>query len=134
MKVYRLTNKVTHARAVVVARDEHEAVRTHPTCDGAHRREGGWYTYKLAGRSAHSVQVLTRVPPPAGWPLDVSLVHADALAEVNPIHYRDICVGAVAYQADLQLRVGPLGHEGPDASWGGYTLDNLTHFGPHEQS
>jgi len=129
MPVYLLTNRVTHARAVVVASDEREAVSMHPTDDMAHRRAKGWGRYRL--RSPGSLlggEVLVEVPPPAGWPVDLSLVDATLLARYED---RGAPHGPQAYQADMQLRQGPPGQEGPDSTWGGYTLDDLRHHGPH---
>lgn len=123
MPIYLLTNKVTHARAVVIARNAHAAKRVHPTNDLAHRRadDRGWAVYG-------SNWVAQPIPPPPGWPVDLALVHADELAHEAHRDW-DGSDHAIAYQESLELRVGGPRPEGPDESWGGYTLDHLQQVG-----
>lgn len=126
MPVYLLTNKVTHARAVVIANNEDEARRMHPTCEGARRDadDRGWSRTRY--RSTHSTYTES-VPPPTGWPLDVSLVHADEVARDCTRMWTPGHGGGqvLAYEDSTDLRVGPPNQEGPDPTWGGYTIERL---------
>jgi len=117
--VYELTNKVTFARAVVVARSEREALEMHPTNDFATWRGDGWYRYKAA-TSFGAAHGWVRVPQPPGWPVNLELVSAELMASRadGPMGYD----GPHAYQPCEDLRQPG---EGPDSSWGGRSLRDL---------
>ena len=122
MHLYLLTNKVTHARAVVLAANPEDAVRVHPTDDLAHRRadDRGWERYTATSYTGK------RIPPPVGWPAATRLIHADLIGRAEGEYRSGSCALPIAYQESLVLRVGGERPEGPDASWGGYTLDALS--------
>jgi hypothetical protein len=113
--VYLLTNKVTHSRLVIIADDEDAAKRVHPSNEFASRgrHDDGWHKH-TGGHFGRNVYV----EPPPGWPLDLSLVDAMLVAR----HYDYPGGGVLAYQDTTNLRHKG---EGPDDSWGGYTLDRL---------
>lgn len=121
MPVYLLTNKVTHARAVVIAESADEARAVHPTNGCAHRRWGRWARYRGGPMS----ETRETVPPPEGWPRDLSLIHADEIAPCVARQWEG-CAQPLCYEPSTDLRRGAPNQEGPDATWGGYLLERLT--------
>lgn len=116
MPVFLVTNKVTHARMVCMARNADEAAALHPTCDTARRVEGGWVR-TAGGHFSRTVSV----PAPSGWPHNLAFVHVDLLAREDSRAFGGV-TSVMAYQESTDLR-----HEGEGGSdrWGGYTLDAL---------
>ena len=116
MNIYLVTCKVTHARMVVACKTAQEAVRTHPTCWGAVWKPGGW----TRAKGGHVYRWVAVNPPPS-WTHKTELLHATLLGKSG----RDCPGGVLAWQEDLTLRQGAPNQEGPDDTWGGYTLDDL---------
>jgi hypothetical protein len=114
--VYLLTNKDTHARAVVIARDEYEARRTRPDGKATYDPVSEtWRTWDGA------LQMFRRPPALTSWPEDFDRIHADEIA--GQVH-RDFdgITSVLAFQDDGQLRVKG---EGPDETWGVQTVLHL---------
>ncbi len=123
MPVYLLTNRITHSRCTVIANDPEAAKFLHPTNDFAVRRpfDRGWSRERCLRGSGFRTYT-EAVPPPDGWPLDLKYVHVTEIArDVD----RNAPEGVLSYQNDMQLRQRG---EGPDDTWGGYTLDVLRQF------
>lgn len=114
--IYRVTNKVTHARMVCVARSEADAIRTHPTDPCARHTGSGW----VRDTGGHFAR-LVAVPAPEGWTAKLELLCADEIGLASG----EWCAIVEAYQPSLDLRRGAPSPEGPDDTWGGYTLDDL---------
>lgn len=115
MPIFLVTNKVTHARMVCLARDADEASTLHPTCDTARRSGNGW-TRDVGGHFSRS----EAVPPPESWPHELAFIHVDMLARSEDRLWSGT-TSVLAFQPDMTLR-----HEGEGpAGWGGYTLDAL---------
>ncbi len=116
MPVLLVTNKVTHARVVAMARNADDAAAIHPTCDTARRVDSGWV--RTVGGHHYRDEW---VPAPPGWPHNLAFVHVDLLA-TNDSRMLSGTTSVMAYQPSMDLR-----HEGEGGSdrWGGYTLDAL---------
>ena len=127
MPIYLLTNKVTFARAVVIAPDAEQARRMHPTNDYAYRTPADTEWQQLRHQSTYPYNSsFVHVPPPEGWPIDVSLVHVDMLASRVESQYDGRMCHAYTATAELRLR-----GDGPDDTWGGYPIDRLATFEDH---
>lgn len=107
MPIYQVTNRKTHARAVIVAANEQAAVATRP--DGALWQRGQWMAYRH--------ELMDYVPAPAlpCWPVTPEHACADLLARsVESIF--DVGFSVVAFDRnDLPRSRG----EGPDHWWDG---------------
>lgn len=116
--IYLVTNKVTHARMVVVAPNAEAARRQHPTCESAVREGRGWVRHV----GGHFGRDVVTVPPP-GWPIDLDLVDATVAGEAGRLFSSTTQVLAFERSLDLRQR-----GEGPDDSWGGYELEDCWRF------
>lgn len=99
MNIYQMTNKDTHARAVVVAKSAEAARCMRPDGKATHRGRG--WIYAPGG-----------APSLACWPDDIEKVHADLAGRAAaPFD----CPQVLVFDRDEQLRQPG---EGPDESWG----------------
>lgn len=109
MQLYLLTNKDTHARAVVVAPSAAFAQRMRP--DDKARFDcvlGKWMRFD------HAVQAMREAPPLPCWPTDLTRIHVE---ELGRLAHRELdgVEQVLAFDASARLRHAG---EGPDASWG----------------
>ena len=116
LNIYRVTNKVTHARMVCAARTPAEAIRMHPTCPTA-RWAGSWWVRHVGGTFGRDAFIA----PPEGWTSRLELLHADEIGRGTEL--ADAIVEA--FEQSTDRRRGGENQEGPDSTWGGYQLSDL---------
>lgn len=108
MLIYLLTNKDTHARAVIVAESPLAARHTRPDERAQWDPRSQWWR-----RYDHTGHRFLREPPVPWWPEDVARVVADPVGYVATEQWNAPQV--LAFNPDATLRKPG---EGPDDSWG----------------
>lgn len=106
MPLYILTNHLTHARAIVIARDEKTARRMRP--DGAIWHDNpapGWYEFNVLTSYWRRALALEC------WPDSIELVSVDLLASRVESRF-DVVQDVVCFNSDDAMREEG---EGPDA-------------------
>lgn len=107
MQLFLLTNKDTHARAVVVAESSEHARHMRP--DGI----AVWEKLSKRWRSwDHGAQIMVPARPVAWWPTDLSRIHADALGRADTSWA--VPQVLACDKSETKRKLG----EGPDDTWG----------------
>lgn len=104
MQIFQVTNRKTHARAVIVARSERAACEHRP--DNAHWRDGRWVVYD------HGPMTFRAAPELPCWPVTPEHVCAQVLA-TSVVSLFDV-EAVIAFDRDETPRQRG---EGPDHWW-----------------